>query len=105
MQVAYCLPLLQELSYSNQNNPRILILVPTRELVTQVVETIKELTKAIYERIRHDERVAECEELKKKEEGNNKLIAELRNTLNVLFSLYLACNCLIFCVFICEVVK
>ena len=43
--IAYCLPLLQELSYSNQNNPRILILVPTRELVAQVVETLKELTK------------------------------------------------------------
>ena len=27
--IAYCLPLLQELSYSSQNNPRILILVPT----------------------------------------------------------------------------
>jgi len=42
--IAYCLPLLQELSYSNQKNPRILILVPTRELVAQVVETLKELT-------------------------------------------------------------
>jgi ATP-dependent RNA helicase RhlE len=41
------LPLLQELSYSNQNNPRILILVPTRELVAQVVETLKELTEYI----------------------------------------------------------
>lgn len=45
--IAYCLPLLQELSYSNQNNPRILILVPTRELVTQVVETLKKLTEYI----------------------------------------------------------
>ena len=45
--IAYCLPLLQELSYSNQNNPRILILVPTRELVAQVVETLKELTEYI----------------------------------------------------------
>ena len=43
--IAYCLPLLQELSYSKQNNPRILILVPTRELVAQVAETLKELTK------------------------------------------------------------
>ena len=49
--IAYCLPLLQELSYSNQNNPRILILVPTRELVAQVVETIKELTEYISCRI------------------------------------------------------
>ena len=49
--LAYCLPLLQELSYSNQNNPRILILVPTRELVSQVVETLNELTKYITCRI------------------------------------------------------
>jgi len=43
--IAYCLPLLQELSYSNQNNPRILVLVPTRELVNQVVDCMKQLTK------------------------------------------------------------
>ena len=49
--IAYCLPLLQELSYSNQNNPRILILVPTRELVAQVVKTLKELTEYISCRI------------------------------------------------------
>ena len=49
--IAYCLPLLQELSYSNQNNPRILVLVPTRELVTQVVDCIKQLTKYITCRI------------------------------------------------------
>lgn len=49
--IAYCLPLLQELSYSNQNNPRILILVPTRELVNQVVETLKKLTEYITCRI------------------------------------------------------
>jgi len=45
--IAYCLPLLQELSYSKQNNARILILVPTRELVDQVVETLEQLTKYI----------------------------------------------------------
>jgi ATP-dependent RNA helicase RhlE len=49
--IAYCLPLLQELSYSDQKNPRILILVPTRELVTQVVETLKSLTQYINCRI------------------------------------------------------
>ena len=49
--IAYCLPLLQELSYSNQNNPRILILVPTRELVVQVVDTLEQLTKYITCRI------------------------------------------------------
>ena len=49
--IAYCLPLLQELSYSNQSNPRILILVPTRELVSQVVETLESLTEYITCRI------------------------------------------------------
>lgn len=49
--IAYCLPLLQELSYSTQTNPRILILVPTRELVAQVVETLNQLTKYITCRI------------------------------------------------------
>ena len=49
--IAYCLPLLQELSYSDQKNPRILILVPTRELVVQVVETMENLTQYISCRI------------------------------------------------------
>ncbi|MDG2059710.1 MAG: DEAD/DEAH box helicase [Flavobacteriales bacterium] len=49
--IAYCLPLLQELSYSDQKNPRILILVPTRELVVQVVETMESLTEYISCRI------------------------------------------------------
>ena len=49
--IAYCLPLLQELSYSDQKNPRILILVPTRELVVQVVETLESLTQYISCRI------------------------------------------------------
>ncbi len=38
---AYMLPILEELKFSKQNNPRILILVPTRELVLQVVENIE----------------------------------------------------------------
>ena len=49
--IAYCLPLLQELSYSDQKNPRILILVPTRELVVQVVKTLESLTQYISCRI------------------------------------------------------
>jgi len=49
--LAYLLPLLQEYTYSNQNDPRILILVPTRELVEQVVETLKQLTEYISCRI------------------------------------------------------
>jgi len=36
--LAYMLPLLREIKYSKQLNPRILILVPTRELVLQVAE-------------------------------------------------------------------
>ena len=38
---AYMLPILQELKFSKQENPRILVLVPTRELVLQVVENIQ----------------------------------------------------------------
>jgi len=41
---AYLLPLLHELKFSKQLNPRILILVPTRELVLQLVENIQRLT-------------------------------------------------------------
>ncbi len=41
---AYLLPILQELKYSEEPNPRILILVPTRELVIQVVKEIEKLT-------------------------------------------------------------
>ncbi|MDQ3048010.1 MAG: DEAD/DEAH box helicase [Bacteroidota bacterium] len=41
---AYLLPLLRQLSYSEQRHPRILIVVPTRELVLQIVEEIKKLS-------------------------------------------------------------
>ncbi len=41
---AYLLPLLRLLKYSTQKHPRILIVVPTRELVTQVVNEIEKLT-------------------------------------------------------------
>lgn len=41
---AYMLPILKELKFSNQVNPRVLILVPTRELVLQVVEQVESLT-------------------------------------------------------------
>jgi ATP-dependent RNA helicase RhlE len=43
--LAYMLPILQDLKFSKQVNPRVLILVPTRELVLQVVERINEFTK------------------------------------------------------------
>ena len=42
--LAYSLPILEEMKYSDQKNPRVLILVPTRELVIQVVNQINQLT-------------------------------------------------------------
>ena len=45
------LPILRELKYSNQANPRVLVLVPTRELVVQVVDEIEKLTKYINTRV------------------------------------------------------
>ncbi|MEO6930609.1 MAG: DEAD/DEAH box helicase [Chitinophagaceae bacterium] len=44
--LAYLLPLLNQWKYSKEKDPQILILVPTRELVAQVVETVKNL--AVY---------------------------------------------------------
>jgi ATP-dependent RNA helicase RhlE len=41
--LAYSLPLLRSLIYSTQENPRVLILVPTRELVVQVVDSLNDL--------------------------------------------------------------
>ena len=40
---AYALPVLRLLPYSRQVNPRALIIVPTRELVVQVVSEIEKL--------------------------------------------------------------
>ncbi|MEO1714056.1 MAG: DEAD/DEAH box helicase, partial [Bacteroidota bacterium] len=42
--MAYLLPVLQDLKYSDQSHPRVLILVPTRELVIQIAEQIEKLT-------------------------------------------------------------
>jgi len=42
---AYMLPILQDLKFSKQENPRVLIIVPTRELVLQVVEQIEQFGK------------------------------------------------------------
>jgi ATP-dependent RNA helicase RhlE len=42
---AYLLPLLKDLKFSKEIHPRIMILVPTRELVLQVVEQVESLTK------------------------------------------------------------
>lgn len=49
---AYILPLLRHLKYSEQKHPRILILVPTRELVVQVVGEVEKLATYINVRIK-----------------------------------------------------
>jgi len=41
---AYTLPILRDLKFSKQLNPRVMILVPTRELVIQVVDEIEKLS-------------------------------------------------------------
>jgi len=48
---AYMLPILRMLKYSEQKNPRILVMVPTRELVVQVVEEIEKLATYINVRV------------------------------------------------------
>jgi ATP-dependent RNA helicase RhlE len=48
---AYMLPLLESLEFSKQENPRILILVPTRELVLQLVENINDFAKYLSVRV------------------------------------------------------
>ncbi|TDH21416.1 DEAD/DEAH box helicase [Segetibacter sp. 3557_3] len=42
--LAYLLPLLNMWKYSKEKNPQILVIVPTRELVAQVVEAVKKLS-------------------------------------------------------------
>ncbi len=49
--LAYMLPILQDLKFSQQLQPRVLILVPTRELVIQIVEHIKVITSYINVRV------------------------------------------------------
>ncbi|WP_075341828.1 DEAD/DEAH box helicase [Tenacibaculum agarivorans] len=66
---AYVLPILRDLKFSKQLTPRVLILVPTRELVLQVVDEIEKLAKYITLRVlgvyggvnlnRHKQAVAE----------------------------------------------
>ena len=48
---AYMLPILQELKYSKQIHPRVLVLVPTRELVLQVTDEIKKLSSYLTNRV------------------------------------------------------
>ena len=42
--LAYLLPLLNHWKYSKEKDPQILVVVPTRELVAQVVEAVKKIT-------------------------------------------------------------
>lgn len=44
---AFLLPILKNLKFSNQENPRVLILVPTRELVVQITDELEKITKYI----------------------------------------------------------
>ncbi|XMO86488.1 DEAD/DEAH box helicase [Algibacter sp. AS12] len=48
---AYMLPILKNLKFSKQETPRVLVLVPTRELVVQVVDEIEKLSKYINNRV------------------------------------------------------
>ena len=49
--MAFLLPILRNLKFSKQNHPRVLIVVPTRELVVQICERLEELTEYITCRI------------------------------------------------------
>jgi len=48
---AYMMPILRDLKFSKQIHPRVLVLVPTRELVLQVVDEIEKLAKYINLRV------------------------------------------------------
>ncbi len=49
--LAYMLPLLHEYKFSKEKNPRTLILVPTRELVLQLVDMINDIAKYLTVRV------------------------------------------------------
>lgn len=49
--LAYMLPILNDMKFSKQINPRVLIMVPTRELVLQVVDNINKYSKYISNRV------------------------------------------------------
>ena len=42
--LAYLLPIVDWLSYSEQRMPRVIVMVPTRELVMQVVKEVEKIT-------------------------------------------------------------
>ena len=49
--LAYLLPLIQDLPFSKEGLPRVLVVVPTRELVVQVVEEARRLTEFLSVRV------------------------------------------------------
>jgi ATP-dependent RNA helicase RhlE len=49
--LGFLIPLLRDLKFSDDRYPRIVILVPTRELVAQIVEVLEEITKYMSVRI------------------------------------------------------
>ncbi|WOC50831.1 DEAD/DEAH box helicase [Bergeyella porcorum] len=49
--LAYLLPVLKMWKYNKNNNPTVLVLVPTRELVVQVTEILEQLTQNLTARI------------------------------------------------------
>lgn len=49
--LAYILPILYDLKFSKQSSPRVVILVPTRELVLQVVDMVESMTKYMNTRV------------------------------------------------------
>ncbi len=50
--LAYSLPILQNLAFSEQAHPRVLVVVPTRELAVQVAENLQEYSKYTSTRIK-----------------------------------------------------
>ncbi len=49
--IAYLLPCLRQWKFTKDKNPQILVVVPTRELVVQVVEQVEQLTKYMHVRV------------------------------------------------------
>ena len=49
--IAYLLPSLRLWKFTKEKNPQILVVVPTRELVVQVVEQVEQLTKYMHVRV------------------------------------------------------
>src|SRR5690554_1199612 len=48
---AYLLPILRQYTFSDSENPKVIVIVPTRELVVQVTEEVEKLTKYMSVRV------------------------------------------------------